>query len=104
MERIETEAVLWRWQSPTAPAAWHFLTIDGAAADAIQIAAMGGQWLDRKPGFGSAKVTATIGATSWQTSVFPHKDSGGWMLPVKKSVRNAEQLHDGDTVHLVIRL
>lgn len=104
MERIETQAVLWRWQSPTAPASWYFLTIEGEAADAIRVAAMTGQWLDGKRGFGSAKVTATIGDTRWSTSVFPQKSSGGWLLPVKASVRKAEAIAEGDEVQVGIAL
>lgn len=104
MELIETKARLWRWASAEAPAAWFFLTIEGEAADAVRFAAMSGQWLDRRPGFGSAKVTATIGETSWSTSVFPHKESGGWLLPIKKAVRKAENLAEGDQVLLAIAL
>ena len=105
METIETEAKVWRWQSATAPGAWHFLTIEGEAADAIRIAAMTGQWLDKgKGGFGSAKVTATIGETAWRTSVFPQREKGGWLLPVKKVVRVAEGIAEGDVVRLRIEL
>lgn len=104
LERIGAQARLWRWQSATAPAAWFFLTITGEAADAIRLAAISGQWLDRKGGFGSAKVTATIGETVWQTSVFPHKDSGGWLLPIKAGVRKAENIVEGDDVRVIIAL
>ena len=104
MDIIETEAELWRWQSTTGPAAWHFLTIVGDAAAAIQVAAMTGQWLDGRPGFGSAKVKATIGETSWRTSVFPQRENGGWLLPVKKAVRTAESIDVGDLVAVRIEL
>ena len=57
-----------------------------------------------KGGFGSAKVTATIGETGWRTSVFPHKASGGWLLPVKKAVRQAEGLNEGDRVRVRLTL
>jgi len=50
-------------------------------------------------GFGSLRVTATIGQTSWQTSVFPSRETG-WMLPVKAAVRKAEGLDEGDEVEL----
>lgn len=104
MERIDTQAKLWRWQSATAPAAWYFLTIDGEAGDAVRIAAMTGQWIDGPKGFGSAKVTVQIGDTRWKTSVFPDKASGGWFLPVKKAVRTAEGIEEGDIVSVSLLL
>jgi Domain of unknown function (DUF1905) len=98
-ESVATTTVLWIWTSPEAPASWHFLTIDGEAGDAIRATALmrrleGGQ----KRGWGSIRVTATIGDTSWQTSVFPAKESGGYLLPVKAAVRKSEGLAAGDEV------
>lgn len=104
MEDFTVTTSLWRWQSATAPAAWFFVTIAGEAADGIRLAAISGQWLDGRKGFGSAKVHATIGATRWSTSVFPHKESGGWLLPVKAAVRKAEGLADGDDVTVTVSL
>ncbi len=104
MASIDTEATLWRWQSATAPGIWFFLTIEGEDADAIRLAALTGQWQDGRRGFGSARVTATIGDTVWETSVFPHKSSSGWLLPVKASVRKAEGLAEGRIVPLRITL
>jgi hypothetical protein len=104
MERIETEAPLWRWQAATGPASWYFLSIEGEAADAVRTAAMMGQWLDGKRGFGSARVEVTIGETFWRTSVFPQRENGGWLLPVKKAVRIAEALSEGDIVRVAISL
>ncbi len=104
MERFEVKTPLWRWQSATAPAAWYFVTIAGAAADGIRLAAMSGQWLDKRGGFGSARVEAAIGDTIWKTSVFPHRESGGWLLPVKAAVRKAEGLVEGDDVTVRVSL
>ncbi len=104
MEDFTVSTPLWRWQSATAPAAWFFVTIAGEVADAIRLAAIGGQWLDGRRGFGSAKVRATIGGTSWSTSVFPHKESGGWLLPVKAAVRKAEGLSESDMVTVTVSL
>lgn len=104
MEDFTVSTPLWRWQSATAPAAWFFVTIAGEVADAIRLAAIGGQWLDGRKGFGSAKVRATIGGTSWSTSVFPHRESGGWLLPVKAAVRKAEGLSESDMVTVTVSL
>ena len=56
----------------------------------------------RKRGWGSMKVRATVGDTSWETSIFPAKEMGGWLLPVKAAVRKAEGLVAGDMVRVVV--
>jgi hypothetical protein len=43
-------------------------------------------------------VTAQIGPTTWQTSLFP-KD-GGYIVPIKASVRKARKLEEGDSITL----
>jgi hypothetical protein len=90
---------LWIWTTDKAPASWHFLTIDGELAEAIHALALmrrleGGQ----KRGWGSMKVRATVGDTSWETSIFPAKELGGFLLPMKAAVRKAEGLVAGDLV------
>lgn len=54
-------------------------------------------------GFGSLKVTARIGDSTFKTSVFPSKDLG-WLLPVKAAVRKAEGIGEGDEVELVLEV
>jgi hypothetical protein len=51
-------------------------------------------------GWGVIPVRATTGETEWQTSLFP-KD-GGYLVPIKDSVRKAEELAEGDEI--IIRL
>ncbi|WP_310496758.1 DUF1905 domain-containing protein [Sandarakinorhabdus sp.] len=95
---------LWLWRgkakdgTPT-KTAWHFLTIDGDVADAIRAAGPG-----RTAAWGSVYVGVSIGATDWKTSLFPSKEAGGYMLPIKASVRKAEKLSEGDvvTAHLAL--
>ena len=41
-----------------------------------------------------------IGDTSWATSVFPDTKAGAYVLPVKKAVRVAEGLTEGDVVEV----
>lgn len=104
MEDFTVTTPLWRWQSATAPAAWYFVTIAGDVADGILLAAISGQWLDGRKGFGSARVEVQIGDTRWKTSVFPHKESGGWLLPIKAVVRKAEGIAEGDVVTVTVSL
>ncbi len=96
-------ALLWIWSSERAPASWHFLTIKGEAAEAIHaLALMRRLESGRRRGWGAMRVAARIGDTTWETSIFPEKDSGGWLLPVKAAVRKAESLVAGDEIQVTI--
>jgi len=101
-ERITHTGPLWRWTGGE-NGSWHFLTISGDAADALTETALMRRLEGMARGFGSLRVTATIGDTSWQTSVFPSRETG-WMLPVKAAVRKAEGLGEGDEVALVLEV
>lgn len=102
-ERITHTGPLRRWAGGT-NGTCHFLTIDGAAGEALSATALM-QRLEtgRRAGFGSLKVTVQIGDSSFSTSVFPSKGAG-WMLPVKAAVRKAEGLAEGDTVTVTLEV
>lgn len=92
---------VWLWQgSDGAPAkgSWYFLTIDGETATAIRAAAT------NAAAWGSVHVEATIGRTTWRTSLFPSKAHGGWLLPLKAAVRKAERIAEGSAVDAVLAL
>ena len=80
-------APLWRWSGESA---WHFLTVPEAVSDDIR------SRVEPGPGFGSVRVTVTVGTSTWSTSVFPDAKSGRYLLPVKAGVRRAERVQDGD--------
>lgn len=86
MHRFEAE--VWRWDGD---AAWHFVTVPDDVSDAIEHASG-----PVRVGFGSVRVRATIGGTTWATSVFPDKQRQAYLLPVKQAVRRAEGLDAGD--------
>lgn len=96
-ERITHTGPLWRWTTPSAPAAWFFVTIDGAAGEALSGTALMRRLEGMAKGFGSLKVEARIGGSVFRTSVFPSKELG-WLLPVKAAVRKAEGIGEGDAV------
>lgn len=97
-QAITATGPVWLWRAePPAKGSWHFLTIAGDAADAIRTAAGG-----RSGGWGSVRVTAKIGKTSWQTSLFPNKQLGGYMLPLKADVRKREAVNEGDEISATI--
>jgi hypothetical protein len=84
-------AEIWPWKPD---GGWYFVTLPAEVAEVVREQ-------PRPPrGFGSVRVRATIGGTTWATSVFPDSDSGSYVLPVKKAVRQAEGLDDGDPVEV----
>lgn len=79
------------------------MTIGGEAAEALSATALMRKLEGMARGSGSLKVTATIGDSTWRTSVFPSREEG-WMLPVKAAVRKAEGIGEGDEVELVLEV
>jgi len=55
-------------------------------------------------GWGSLPVTVTIGDTTWDTSIFPDKKSGSYLLPLKAKVRKAEGIADDSVVTYALKL
>ena len=81
-----------------------FLRIPAEAAEAIVAHEFERRLeMGKRRGFGSVKVTVALGESRWQTSLFPNKD-GSWFLPIKKPVRVAEGLVDGDEVAVELEL
>jgi len=55
----------------------------------------------QRGGFDSIKVDASIGSSTWRTSVFPSKE--GYLLLVAKKLAKAESLLDGQLVTVTLR-
>lgn len=90
--RVRFESELWIWDARRNDS-WTFVSLPVEASDEIRDRAGG---LQR--GFGSLRVRATVGGTSWTTSVFPDSARDSYVLPVKRAVRTAESLSAGDMV------
>lgn len=82
---------VWLWQAEKA--AWHFVALPVDMSEDIKAFT---KHLAR--GFRSVKVEARIGETRWKTSIFPSKERGAYILPIKKSVRAAENIAAKSTV------
>jgi hypothetical protein len=82
----EVRGKLWQWHSDKA--SWYFITVPLKIAGEIRLVDAG----PKRVGFGSLKVQATIGDTSWSTSIFPSAEHKTYVLPVKASVRKSEDL------------
>lgn len=95
--RYEFEAEVWLW--PGEKAAWHFISLPQDLTAGIRT--LSGP---TRRGWGSVRVTATVGGSSWATSIFPSAQSGVFLLPVKAAVRKAEGIGAGDTVAVAVEL
>ncbi len=82
-------------------AGWQFITIPVSTSKKITQIYEG-----MKKGWGSLPVKVTIGKTTWETSIFPDKKTGTYLLPLKAQVRKKEniQLEDNINLNLEIRI
>ena len=92
-------AKLWLWAG--GKASWYFITLPAATSREIRLVDAG----PRRTGFSALKVEATIGGSTWMTSIFPSAQLKAYLLPVKAAVRKAEKLAEGKpaAVQIVVR-
>ena len=91
---LEITGDIWFWRGPSP---YHFVTVPDEACGPVEAAAAVVSY-----GWGMVPVTATLGTTTWTTSLFP-KD-GGYIVPVKDAIRRAEDLDVGDIVTLQLTI
>jgi uncharacterized protein DUF1905 len=87
------EVIYWR-----GPAPFFFVRMPDAEARELRAISSAVTY-----GWGVIPATVRIGATEWQTSLFPK--AGGYLVPVKDVVRRAEGLAEGDRprVRLIVQ-
>lgn len=77
---------------------YHLLWLPAKTARAISHMQQGRQRL----GWGSVRVSATIGRTRWRSSVFP--SNGTYLLLLNAKVRKAENITEGCRVKVTLEL
>ncbi len=85
---IEFNGKIWFWKGP---APWYFVTIPAEQCRDLRAISRIVTY-----GWGMIPVHVRIGKTEWTTSLWP-KD-GRYIVPIKASVRKAENLEEGDEV------
>ena len=92
---IEFNGKIWFWKGP---APFFFVTIPAKQSRDIKAISAIVTY-----GWGVIPVHVRIGKTEWKTSLFPKEDR--YLVPIKASVRKAENLEEGDkvTVRLEVR-
>jgi hypothetical protein len=92
---IEFDSDIFQWDART-DAAWFFTSLPPELATDIR------EIPRPQRGFGSVRVRAHIGGSTWTTSIFP--DSESYLLPLKKAVRDAEGLVPGGPVSVRLEI
>ena len=95
---VEFDAELWVWDARP-DEIWTLVSLP--VEDSAEIRDL---TADQKRGFGSVRVRATIGASTWTTSIFPDSARGAYVLPVKKAIRTAQKLSPGDLASVTVEL
>jgi hypothetical protein len=93
---VDFEAELWLWAARRTDS-WTFVSLPAEASAEIRDRAGG-----LRRGFGSLRVRATVGRTTWTTSIFPGSEA--YVLPVKRAIRKAETLDVGDVATITLEL
>ncbi|WP_279366187.1 DUF1905 domain-containing protein [Microbacterium testaceum] len=90
--RLRFTGTIWYWRGP---APFHFVSVPAAEAAMIAEVATVVTY-----GWGMIPASVTIGRTTVTTSLWP-KD-GGYVVPVKKALQDAEGLGVDDEVELTL--
>lgn len=96
---ITFESELWLWDARQGES-WTFVALPAEESEDVR------ELLGSAPrrGFGSLRVRATVGTSSWTTSIFPDSTRGTYVLPVKRAIRKAESLDVGDVATVTVEL
>lgn len=80
-------------------AGWHFVSLTKKQSDEITK-----RFGEKKKGWGSLPVTVTLGEISWNTSIFPDRREGVYLLPLKAKVRKSAGISYGDMIHFLLEI
>lgn len=86
--KLKSEVIVYQGMS-----AWRFLAVSKKETDEIKK-----KYGKLAKGWGSLPVSVKIGRTKWETSIFPDKKSGTYLLPLKAKVRKEESIMDDAVV------
>ncbi len=95
---VTFEAELWIWDARR-DESWTFVSLPVDASAEIRDRTGG-----TRRGFGSVRVRATVGGSTWTTSIFPDSKRGAYVLPVKRTIRKAEALEAGAVAAVTVEL
>lgn len=104
-DTVRFSAPLQIWTNEAESSSVGFVILPPGAAEAVAGHELARRLeLGKRRGFGSVKVTARVGGSAWDTSVFPQKGRESWFMAVKVGVRRAEGIEKGDAVEVQLEL
>lgn len=93
---VEFSATPYRWRARAGE--WVFVDLpEPLSADIAEIPRP-------RRGFGGVRVEVRIGTSVWRTSVFPQGNPVTYVLPLKRSVRDAEGVGIGHEVSILLEV
>jgi hypothetical protein len=95
MKNFSISGKVWRWNSPngSTEGGWYFVYVNEKLSRQLKDSMRN----KKKIGFQFIRVKATVGKTSWNTSLFPTKD-GPYLLAIKAEVRLKEGIDEGSKI------
>lgn len=91
---LEFSGVVWHWKGP---APHHFVSVPDDECGTLESVSAAVSY-----GWGMIPVGVQVGGTSWTTSLWPK--NGGYVVPLKASVRQAESIDIGDEVTVLLTI
>jgi Domain of unknown function (DUF1905) len=90
----------WLWTADKA--AWHFVNVPKSHSEEIKF--FTDSHFGKRRGWGAVRVTVRIGASEWQTSIFPSKSLDTYILPIKADVRKKENIVIDKMVEVTLKI
>jgi hypothetical protein len=90
MKSLSFTSKVWKWPGDIA---WHFMSEPHDYYENIK----------KQFPKGMVKVVAVIGKTTWETSLFPHRKTKSFIIPIKQIVRKKENVWAGDELKIKIK-
>ncbi|MDX1950173.1 MAG: DUF1905 domain-containing protein [Rickettsiales bacterium] len=95
--KYKFKSKVWLYSSPKS--SWHFVSVPEDISAEIK-------FLNSciRRGWGAIKCSSKIGKTLWKTSIFPDSKSKTYLLPIKKEVREKENITIDKIVNIVLEI
>jgi hypothetical protein len=89
----------WLWQGK---GTWHFITLPQDKSEEIKF--FSDNHFGKRRGWRSVRVSANIGGTIWETSIFPSGSLEAYILPIKAEVRKKQKIVAGNDVEVLLQI